>query len=156
MTQLSPHFTLEELTSSNKAKALKIDNTPSAEIIENLKALALALELLRSVLAAPIKISSAYRCPALNAAVGGSKTSAHVQGLAADITVDGMTPRQICEKILAVGLPFQQMICEDVSPEHPDGRWVHYGISLPVGDKSTMRNQVLTMKAGKYYTGLIK
>lgn len=149
--QLTSHFSLEELTSSNKAKALKIDNTPPKEIVENLKALALALELLRSVLGKPIKISSAYRCPALNAAVKGSKTSAHVQGLAADITVEGMTPRQICEKILFAGLKFDQIICEDVSAEHPDGVWVHFGIS-----KGAMRNQVLTMKAGKYLTGLVK
>lgn len=147
--QLTSHFSLEELTSSNKAKALKIDNTPPKEIIENLKALALALELLRSVLAAPIKISSAYRCPALNAAVKGSKTSAHVQGLAADITVEGMTPRQICEKILFAGLPFQQMICEDVSKEFPNGRWVHFAI-----DRNTpMKREYLEMSNGKYYKG---
>lgn len=149
--QLTSHFSLEELTASSKAKALKIDNTPSPEILENLKALALALEIVRSIIAAPLKISSAYRCPALNAAVGGSKTSAHVQGLAADFTVSGMTPRQICEKLLAAGVRFDQIICENISAENPDGVWVHFGIS-----KGTMRNQVLTMKAGKYYAGLIK
>lgn len=149
--QLTSHFSLEELTASSKAKALKIDNTPSPEILENLKALALALELVRSVLAKPLKISSAYRCPALNKAVGGSSTSAHVQGLAADFTATGMTPRQICEKLLAAGVRFDQIICENISSENPDGVWVHFGIS-----KGTMRNQVLTMKAGKYYAGLIK
>lgn len=148
---LSPHFTLEELTSSNKAKALKIDNIPPADIVENLKALSLALELVRSVIGKPLKISSAYRCPALNKVVGGSSTSAHVQGYAADFTVDGMTPRQICEKIVAAGLHQDQIILEDVSPSNPDGVWVHYGIS-----KGTMRNQVLTMKAGKYLVGLVK
>jgi len=148
---LSPHFTLEELTASNKAKALKIDNTPTPEIQESLKALALALELARSVIGKPLKISSAYRCPALNTAVKGSKTSAHIQGLACDFTVDGMTPRQICEKIVAAGLHFDQIILENISAENPDGVWVHYGIS-----KGTMRNQVLTMKAGKYFVGLVK
>jgi zinc D-Ala-D-Ala carboxypeptidase len=150
-TNLSPHFTLEELTTSTKQKALNIDNTPSPEILSNLKTLVIALEMIRSVIAKPIKISSAYRCPALNKAVGGSNTSAHVLGLAVDFTVDGMTPRQICEKLLAAGIPHDQIICEDVSPTNPDGRWVHFGLS-----KGTMRNQVLTMKAGKYYTGLIK
>ena len=151
MTQLSPHFTLEELTASNKAKALKIDNTPTPEILENLKALALALELARSVIGKPLKISSAYRCPALNKAVGGSPTSAHTLGYAADFTVDGITPRQICEKIIAAGLHFDQIILENISSDNPDGVWVHYGIS-----KGTMRNQVLTMKAGKYFVGLVK
>jgi len=148
---LSPHFTLEELTASSKAKALKIDNTPPTCIIENLKALALALELARSVIGKPLKISSGYRCPALNKAVGGSSTSAHTLGYAADFTVDGITPRQICEKIIAAGLHFDQIIMENISSDNPDGVWVHYGIS-----KGTMRNQVLTMKAGKYFVGLVK
>lgn len=148
---LSPHFTLEELTASNKAKALKIDNTPTPEILENLKALALALELVRSVIGKPLKISSAYRCPALNTAVKGSKSSQHVQGLACDFTVTGVPPRQICEKIVAAGLHFDQIILENISAESPNGVWVHYGIS-----KGTMRNQVLTMKAGKYFVGLVK
>jgi len=156
MTQLSPHFTLEELYKSHKADELKIDNTPTPEIVENLKILAIALELVRSVIGKPMDISSAYRCQLLNKAVKGSETSAHRYGLAADFTVVGMTPRQICEKLIAAGVSKDQLICEDVSQEHPDGKWVHYGISLPVAGKSTMRNQVLTMKAGKYYTGLIK
>lgn len=149
MTQLTSHFSLEELTSSNKAKALKIDNTPPKDIVENLKALALALELIRSVLGKPMKISSAYRCPALNAAVKGSKTSAHTLGFAADFTVDGMTPRQICEKIMFAGLSFQQMICEDVSKEYPDGRWVHFAIDKT----SPMKREYLEMSNGKYYKG---
>ncbi len=151
MTQLSPHFTLEELTASSKAKALKIDNTPTPEILENLKALALALEMIRSVCGKPLKISSGYRYPALNKAVGGSSTSAHTLGLAADFTVTGLTPRQICEKIVAAGIRVDQLILENISPSNPDGVWVHVGLS-----KGVMRNQVLTMKAGKYYVGLIK
>lgn len=151
MTQLSPHFSLEELTASSKAKALKIDNTPSPEILENLKALALALEMIRSVCGKPLKISSGYRCPALNKAVGGASSSQHVNGYAADFTADGLTPRQICEKIIAAGIHLDQTILEDVSPSNPDGVWVHIGLS-----KGVMRNQILTMKAGKYFIGLIK
>lgn len=150
-TQLTSHFSLEELTSSTKADQLKINNTPPPEIIENLKALALALEIVRLIIGKPLDISSAYRCLALNKAVGGSTTSAHVQGLAADFKVKGMTPRQICEKLLAAGVRFDQLIMEDVSESSPNGVWVHFGIA-----KGNMRGQVLTMKAGKYYTGLIK
>lgn len=150
-TNLSPHFTLEELIASSKAMALKIDNTPNAEALSNLKALALALESIRSVLGKPIKISSAYRCPKLNEAVGGSKTSAHVFGLAVDFTVQGLTPRQICTTLIAAGVHFDQLIMEGVSAANPDGVWVHFGIA-----HGTMRNQVLTMKSGKYFTGLIK
>ncbi len=151
MTQLSPHFTLEELVASSKAKTLKIDNTPTLEVLENLKALALALEMIRSGCGKPLKISSGYRSPALNKAVGGSKTSMHTQGLAADFTVSGMTPRQVCEKIVAAGIKVDQLILENISAESPDGVWVHVGLS-----KGVVRNQVLTMKAGKYYVGLIK
>ena len=148
---LSPHFTLEELTASSKAKALKIDNTPTPEVLENLKALALALEMIRSICGKPLKISSGYRSSPLNKAVGGSKTSAHTLGYAADFTVSGMTPRQVCEKIVAAGIKVDQLILEDISPTNPDGVWVHVGLS-----KGVMRGQVLTMKAGKYFVGLIK
>jgi hypothetical protein len=152
MTQLSPHFTLEELTESSKAKALKIDNTPTPEALENLKALALALEMIRSVCGKPLNISSGYRSPALNKAVVGSRTSMHRHGLAADFTVTGLTPRQVCEKIVAAGIKVDQLILENISPSNPDGVWVHVGLS-----KGAMRGQVLTKKVGdkKYYTGLI-
>jgi len=81
---LTPHFTLDELTRSDTAKAKKIDNTPNDEILDNLYTLAGGLERIRSVLGGPIKVSSGYRSPKLNTAVGGSRTSSHTKGLAAD------------------------------------------------------------------------
>jgi len=121
MTQLSPHFYLEELTASSKAKALKIDNTPSPEILENLKALALALEMIRSVCGEPLKISSGYRCPALNKAVGGAVSSQHVKGYAADFSADGRTPRQGSEKNIMAGIHLDRSYWTDRSQdERPD------------------------------------
>lgn len=84
--KLSPHFTLEEFTRSTTATRRGIDNTPSNAIIQELQKLAIyVLEPLREAWGAPLKISSGYRCPKLNAAVGSKSTSQHVRGQAADI-----------------------------------------------------------------------
>lgn len=150
MSQLSPHFSLAELVYSPRAIALGIDNTPSPTIIENLTLLTTYLEKIRDVVKAPLKITSGYRCTQLNNAIKGSKTSAHLQGLAADISVEGMTPRMLCKKIIEAGLEQDQIILENVSKTSPDGTWVHYGISRDVS-----RNQVLTMKNGSFFKGLV-
>jgi zinc D-Ala-D-Ala carboxypeptidase len=84
-TCLTPHFTLEELTISQTALRLGIDNTPSAEILANLTRLCeTILEPIRSLLGARMTLSSGYRSVALNQAIGGSPTSYHCLGLAAD------------------------------------------------------------------------
>lgn len=95
MTMISEHFSLEELTYTSKP----YDNTPSLEIIQNLKVLAANLEKIRAIFDAPIHINSAYRSPAVNKAVGGSPTSAHLTGFAADIEVTGMTSRGVSRRI---------------------------------------------------------
>jgi uncharacterized protein YcbK (DUF882 family) len=71
---------------SQTAARMGIDNTPTPEILKNLRIMAAKLEEIRSLLGVPVLVSSGYRCPALNKAVGGSKGSAHLLGLAADIT----------------------------------------------------------------------
>ena len=100
--QLSKHFTLEEFIYSPTAVYKKIDNTPSDEQIANMQALCLnVLEPIREKIGKPVKISSGFRCPALNKLIGGSTTSQHMEGKAADIHVDGMTTEElflyICE-----------------------------------------------------------
>ena len=85
--KLSEHFTLEELTSSITAKNKGVKNVPSDTELKNLKDLATnVLEPLRIAYGKPIRVSSGYRCSALNKLIGGSKTSQHVLGQAADIT----------------------------------------------------------------------
>lgn len=86
--QLTEHFKLSEFTRSSTAASRGIDNTPSKEIIANLRNLCeQVLEPLRQFFNVPIVIGSGYRCPALNKAVGGVKNSQHMTGEAADIHI---------------------------------------------------------------------
>lgn len=86
LTRLSEHFTLSEFIESSTAKKRNIDNTPNSEIVGNIQELVnMILEPLRAAWGSGIKVNSGYRCPALNKAVGGSFTSAHTTGWAADI-----------------------------------------------------------------------
>lgn len=108
--KISKNFTLEELTKSQTAEALKIDNTPAAEQIVNLCALVHhVLQPLRDHYGQPVKISSGYRCQALNKAVGGVSNSQHMRGQAADIKITGVAPTQIADYI-ANHLPYDQVI----------------------------------------------
>lgn len=84
----SDFFTLEEFTRSSTAKRLKIDNTPSDEVVRNLQyGVQMVLEPLRRIIKAPIIITSGYRCSALNKAVGGVANSWHTKGNAADLRI---------------------------------------------------------------------
>jgi uncharacterized protein YcbK (DUF882 family) len=84
--RLTKNFSLEELTRSTTAKNLGIDNTPSDEIIVNLKMLAeKVLQPIRDYINIPIKVNSGYRCEKLNKIVGGKPNSQHLRGEAADI-----------------------------------------------------------------------
>lgn len=138
---LSQHFTLSELIVSQEAARRGIDNTPPFEIIDNLRRTAEALEEVRALLGGvPVVVSSGYRCPALNAVVPGSaKRSAHVLGLAADFTASRFgSPLEICTKIAASGIKYDQLI-------HEYGQWVHFGLS-----EGPMRQEELTVHANKY------
>ena len=131
---LSPNFTLEELTSSETAVRHGIDNTPGPIAMQNLQRLANFLEEVRKVLGKPISINSAYRGPEVNAKVGGSKNSQHMVGCAADIKIPGMTPDAVCRAIIASDLQYDQLIREFDS-------WTH--ISIPNEEGSTPRGQTL-------------
>jgi zinc D-Ala-D-Ala carboxypeptidase len=121
---LSEHFTLEEFVVSQTAARKGIDNTPSADIVRNLRRLAAILEDVRSLLGGVfIMISSGYRSPALNAAVGGSKKSAHMIGLAVDFTAPSFgTVIQVARKISGSDISYDQLI-------HEYGSWVHIGLA---------------------------
>ncbi len=129
---LTEHFSLAELTASATAQRLGIDNHPGLEIISHLTQLAVQLERVRHALGDnPLIISSGYRCPELNQAVGGARRSAHMEGWAVDFTCPGFgSPLQIVKALAATGLPFDTLIQE--------GRWVH--ISFRPG----ARRKVLT------------
>lgn len=113
-TQITKNFTLEELYASDTAKRKGIDNTPTRQAIVNLTHLAVkVLQPLRSGLKEPISISSGYRCPALNRAVGGVSNSQHMTGEAADINIDGdMAKGKRIFDYIRRNLPFDQLIWE--------------------------------------------
>jgi uncharacterized protein YcbK (DUF882 family) len=111
--QLTEHFTLSEFTLSQTATRKGINNEPTPEAIENLKALCLhILEPLREAANAPIRISSGYRSLALNRTIGSKDDSQHIKGQAADFTVSGLSVAQIIELIQKLDLPFDQLLDE--------------------------------------------
>lgn len=120
---LSPHFTLDELTVSETAARLGLDNTPPEDVLSNLKWLADTLEQIRWLLGYPIIVSSGYRSPAVNKAIGGSRNSAHMRGLACDFICPKFgTPLAVAKEIAGSVIQFDQLI-------HEFGRWVHIGLS---------------------------
>ena len=131
---LSPHFTLEELTVSDTAARHGLSNQPSPEHLENLKRLAAFLEEVRALLGKPVLVNSAYRSPEVNAAVKGSKNSQHCHGCAADLRVPGMTPKQVVTAVINSKLQFDQVIEEF-------GSWTH--ISIPNKPDIGPRKQAL-------------
>lgn len=110
--QLTEHFSLEEFTLSSKALSLGIENTPTPEHLENLKRVAEGMEAVRALFDAPIEITSGYRNPAVNAAVGGVPTSAHALGMAADFHVHGFQDLDAAKRIRDSALTFDQLIYE--------------------------------------------
>lgn len=142
--RLSKSFTLAELCVTGTGKP----NVPGADETKALQALVGdILQPLRDAVGVPVNVTSGYRSPVVNRAVGGSRTSQHVFGEAADIVVAGMSPQAVCQKIIDMGLPFDQLIQEF-------GRWTH----VSRGPKN--RRQVLTARRGKdgrgqYVPGLV-
>ena len=148
--KLSEHFTLDEFTLSQTAARLGLDNSPNAQALNNLKRLAETLEKVRGALGnVPILISSGYRSPTVNKAVGGAANSAHMSGLAVDFTAPQFgsvlaTARAVSKS----GIEFDQIIFEY-------GRWVHLGLSpsdvepkaqlLSIGEDQVYQNGLRTV-----------
>ena len=146
--KLTENFSLTELTRSEAATRGGLDNVPGATEIENLRALAEnILQPLRDAMGQPMRVNSAYRGPEANAAVGGSKSSQHMSGQAADIELDGFDNRLLAKKIVDMKLPFDQLIWEGYKAGDPNSGWVH--VSHKRG--GPQRGQVLTatFKQGK-------
>ena len=135
---LSPNFTLEELTHTDHRN---LDNTPNDAELENLVRLAEFLEQVKEVLGGkPIIVNSAFRSKAVNDAVGSKDSSQHRHGCAADIRVPGMTPDEVVRAVIAAGIGYDQVIREF-------DRWTHISIPSNPGDKP--RQQALIIdKAG--------
>lgn len=127
--QLTPHFKLSEFTKSSTATARKIDNTPSEQVISNLTLLCeQVLEPLRVHFNCPIIISSGYRSPALNKAVGGVKNSQHMTGEAADIHLPNNETGRKWFLWMMDNLKFDQLIMEKSTPTSTR-YWIHVSFS---------------------------
>ena len=122
-------FSIEELTKSATAKRLGIDNTPSDEIKKNLTLfIEKVLDPIREDWGSSIIVSSGYRCPELNAKVGGAKTSGHLYGYCADLQVKGgmKKMREFADFILK-WMKDHKMKWDEILFEHSGGvTWLHF------------------------------
>lgn len=142
------HFTIEELTSSDRARELGIDNTPDKDSIERLTTLIVeVLDPARELLGKPIVVTSGYRCSVLNTAVGGQPNSQHTKGEAADLQCYN---NKYLFDIIRENLSFDQLILETKDIFDKNGNktgvreWVHISYK-----KGKNRKQVLRMHNGK-------
>jgi hypothetical protein len=154
MTQLTKNFSLHELTKSETAARHDMDNTPGPAEIANLTELAgKVLQPIRDHFAKGVHVNSGFRHPDVNAKVGGSKTSDHCKGQAADIEIPGVANADLAAWIRD-NMEFTQLILEFYTPGIPDSGWVHVSY-----DPNNLKKQVMTAtrKDGKtvYLPGLV-
>lgn len=146
MKRLTPHFTLEELTHSDTAARLGIDNTPHEEAVKNLQILAEGLELVRTKLDGnAMRVSSGFRSLELNRALRSKDTSRHIMGLAADFSCPSYgTINDVMHAISESSIEYDQLIMEFNS-------WIH--ISFPATNEAPRRQTFVIDKSGvKSYT----
>ena len=142
MTQLSEHFTLEELTHTDHRE---LENTPNEQELANLKRLAEFLETVKTVLGGkPIMVNSAFRSKVVNDAVGSKDTSQHRVGCAADLRVPGMTPDEVVKAIIASGIGYDQVIREF-------DRWTHISIPNKLFDSPRKQALIIDKQGTRVY-----
>jgi hypothetical protein len=151
---LTENFTLSEMTKSETALRHDMDNSPDQTAISNLQALAVhVLQPVRDHYGKGVKVNSGFRHPDVNAKVGGSKTSDHCKGMAADIEIPGVPNAELAEWIRS-NLLFTQVILEFYTQGVPDSGWVHVSY-----DHENLKKQALTAvkEDGKtvYLQGLV-
>ena len=140
---MARYFKVAEMLKSETAEKNKIQNTPSVEVQQNIEELLEVLDGLREFYRKPIKITSGYRSTELNKLVGGSPTSAHVIGYAADLQpVQGSFENFKAEVLrwLNTGIKFDQCIIE----RNKNTQWVHFGL---YNRKGQQRGQKFSLKA---------
>lgn len=139
--QLTPHFSLKELTRSDTAKRLDIRNEPNDGQLANLHTLAEGLELVRNKLDSnPIRVSSGFRSMDLNRVLKSKDTSYHTYGLAADFTCDAYGDvSDVMKAIAHSSIEFEQLILEYNS-------WIH--IAFPKGTDKARRQMLKISKSG--------
>jgi len=151
---LTKNFTLEEMIKSETALRHDMDNTPGENEIGNLKLLCeKVLQPVRDYFGKGVKVNSGFRHPDVNAKVGGSRTSDHTRGQAADIEIPGVPNAELAEWIKD-NLEFRQLILEFYTPGVPDSGWVHVSYVAEDNKKEVL---TATKKDGKtvYLPGLV-
>jgi hypothetical protein len=140
MTMLTNNFSLQEMIKSETALRKDIDNTPhNDDVVQNLTVLCeQVLQPLRDAYGVGIKVNSGYRSPDVNAAVGGSRTSDHCKGQAADIEIPGVANADLAQYI-AANFEFTQLILEFYTQGISDSGWVHVSY-----DVNNLKRQVMT------------
>ena len=152
------YFTLSELTKSATARRLGIDNEADADVRANITALVdNVLDPLRTKWGMPIIVTSGYRCPKLNAAVGGAANSQHTKGMAADIRTVSDTPAdnmRLLRCLLNSGIVFDQVICE-----YPDAQgrpdWIHVSFKRLGGNRKNRLTAVRKNGRTVYVSGIV-
>lgn len=148
--RLSQHFTLQEMTKSQTATRLGIDNTPSEAHIDALRALCMnVMEPIRLYASAPVVVSSGFRSPFLCEEIGSSPKSQHAKGQAVDFEVVGLDNYTVACWIRD-NLEFDQLILEFYQPGKPNSGWIHVSYK----DDGQNRNQCLTFDGKNYTKGL--
>ena len=151
---LTANFSLDEMVKSDTALRHDMDNTPGEAEIANLKTLCeKVLQPVRDHFQRGVKVNSGFRHPEVNAKVGGSKTSDHCKGQAADIEIPG-TPNADLAVWIMENLIYTQLILEFYTPGVPDSGWVHVSYD-PANLKK--ENLTATKQGGKtvYLKGLV-
>lgn len=149
--KLTPHFTLDELTGSSTARRIGIDNTPEPELLPRLVLLAELLERIRTALDVPVIVTSGYRSPKVNRAVGGVTSSDHTQGHAADFIAPGFgSASQVAATLapMVSTLGIGQIILEGIKSK----QWVHVSTRSP----DNAINRVLTITDAGMVPGIVR
>ena len=146
---LSPNFHLSEFVKSQAASRRGIPNKPGEAEIAALRLLChKVLEPTRAHFGKPLVISSGYRSPAVNRAIGGARNSQHVTGEAADFEIPGVSNIEVC-RWMAANLNYDQLILEFYTPGQPNSGWVHVSYRQPY------RNEELTARRVRKWGRLV-
>lgn len=146
--QITKHFTKAELERSNTAIRLGLPNVCPDELIPNLIHVASRVELIRQHFGKPVKVLSCYRSPAVNAAVGGSPTSAHKVGMAMDFIIPGISCMAVCEWAAENINDYDQVIYE-----FGENGWCHIGFATV--DRRQKLTAVKENSRTKYLQGFV-
>lgn len=150
--KLTEHFSLAEMTVSPTAKRLGLSNQPTPEHIENMRyCCEKILEPVRAHFGKPIQINSSYRSPLVNKAVGGSKTSQHVNGQAIDFEIPGIDNKVVADWI-GDNLEFDQVILEFYTKGDKNSGWVHASIKKEGGNRKMRMIATKSKAGGTVYT----